>query len=110
MLNSIFAGTSNKPTVHVTSPISLNVSNFTLSMKCNPDERNFKYSWEKKSSLLSIRTQGVSTSCLTIFNLRPEDAGEYRCIMSNSTGRIASDYTTLHIYGVFCVTYTLLHS
>ena len=99
------------PTVSVTSPIILNVSNFNLTLKCKPDhENNFHYTWQKKIDQLSSRTYNVNKSHFTLFNLRPDDAGEYRCIISNSTGRISSDYTTLQVYGMLSVIYIYSYS
>ena len=88
-----------KPTVNVSSPVHLNVSNFTLSMKCITEDNNFNYTWEKKNDDLSLQATGVNSPCLNIFNLRPEDSGDYRCVMSNSTGRLASDYAKLIVHG-----------
>ena len=99
----LYIGIPVKPTVNVSSPVHLSISNFTLSMKCIPENNNFNYTWEKRIGDLSLQTTGVNSSCLTIFNLRPEDSGEYRCIMSNSTGRCASDYTELSVYGKTCL-------
>ena len=76
-------------------------------MKCIPEDNNFNYTWEKRIGNLSLQTTGVNSSCLTIFNLRPEDSGDYRCIMSKSTGRCASDYTELSVYGTTCVVYCM---
>ena len=89
-----------KPTVHVSSPVYLNISNFTLTMKCIPEDNNSNYEWEKRNTEFPSRFKGANSSCLTILNLIPEDAGEYRCIISNSTRRIASDYATLTINGI----------
>ena len=87
----------------------LNVSNFTLSMKCIPEVNSFNYTWEKKSYITGFdhtsQITGVNSPYLTIFNLKPEDSGDYRCIMSNSTGRCPSDYARLIVYGsynMFC--------
>ena len=64
-------------------------------MRCAPNEKNFNYLWQKKNNDLIHRAKGIHSSELTIINLRPEDSGEYRCIVSNSTGRIASSYSKL---------------
>ena len=49
--------------------------------------------------MLPTRAQGVNSSHLMINNLRVDDAGKYRCIQSNLTGRIASDYGILTVKG-----------
>ena len=84
----------------------LNTSNFTLTMRCISEDNNSNYEWEKRNSQLPSRINGAHSPCLTVLNLMPEDAGEYRCIISNSTGRIASDYTTLTVNGILmCIVY-----
>ncbi|XP_065903803.1 basement membrane-specific heparan sulfate proteoglycan core protein-like [Dysidea avara] len=89
-----YTGTPTKPTVQVlpSQMISLTVNNFNMSLKCIPDQHDLNYVWEKRNDNLPSRAQGVHSSTLTIFNLKPEDSGEYRCVVSNSSGRIASEY------------------
>ena len=70
-------------------------------MRCTPYKKGFYYLWEKKNSDLTPKVQGVYSSELTIFNLQPEDSGEYRCIMSNATGRIASSYSKLIVKSMY---------
>ena len=82
--------------------INLTVNNLQLSMKCIPFGNQFVYQWEKKNRKIIPRSQGVNSRMLTINDLRPEDSGEYRCIMSNSTGIIFSDYALLTIKGLEC--------
>ena len=52
-----------------------------------------------KNDVLSSRTQGINSSQLTIINLKPEDSGDYQCIMSNTTGTISSNFSTVNIRG-----------
>ena len=68
-------------------------------MKCLPDKSNFNYKWIKKNDVLPLRAQGVNTSQLTIVNLTPEDSGDYQCAMSNSTGTISSNFSTVNVIG-----------
>ena len=79
--------------------INLTINNYNFSMKCGTGSGKFNYTWEKKSGKIPLRAKGVDSSHLTIFNLRPEDTGEYRCTISNSTGRITSYYTKLIVTG-----------
>ena len=65
--------------------------------------RGCDYRWEKKNERNIPRAHGINSRQLTISNLKPEDSGEYRCILSNSTGVIMSDYTLLTIKGLFVV-------
>ena len=74
-------------------------NDFTLSMACIPHENSMEYLWERKAGLLPSRAQGIHTSHMTITNLMPEDSGEYRCVLSNATGTIVSDYFKLTVEG-----------
>jgi len=79
------------------SRVYLNINNYNLSMRCIPHDDGLHYVWEKKNSNILSRVQGVYSSKLTIINLRPEDSGDYRCIVSNATGRVASSYSKLFV-------------
>ena len=79
--------------------INLTDNNFTLSMQCGIYNKDFDYHWEKKDEQIHLRVQGVSSHELNIMNLKPDDSGEYRCAMSNSTGSIFSDYSLITVKG-----------
>ena len=68
-------------------------------MTCMPHSNNFNYLWKRKAALLPSRAQGIHKSHMTITNLMPEDSGEYRCVLSNATGTISSDYFKLSVEG-----------
>ena len=88
------------PPVVMTDPVvNLTVNNYNLTMKCLPDQDNFNYKWIKKNNMLPPRAQGANTSQLTIVNLKPEDSEDYQCVMSNSTGTISSNFSTVSIRG-----------
>ena len=70
-------------------------------MNCTFYTNGFEYKWEKKNETIISRAQGINSRQLTITNLKPEDSGEYRCILSNSTGVIISDYSLLTVEGLF---------
>jgi len=70
-------------------------------MKCMPDKDDLNYKWERRSGNLPPRAQGTHTSNLVIVNLRPIDAGDYRCVVSNSTGTISSNFSSLVINGTY---------
>ena len=38
-----------------------------------------------------------------IYNVTPEDAGDYRCVMGNHTGAIASDYKSVAVKGYYII-------
>ena len=95
-------GTPIKPTV--AGPpgrlIKLRVNNHMLRMKCLPYDRSFSYKWERKNKQLPSTALNINSERLRITNLKPDDSGEYRCIMSNSTGQIASDYSLVTVKGL----------
>ena len=100
-----YLGTPTKPTIAALpgQQIELINDNATLLMKCLSYDTNFTYKWQKKNGRLPIRAQGVNTEELIITKLGPEDSGEYQCIVSNSTGMIASDYLLLIIRGLLFI-------
>ena len=81
------------------SVVNLTMNNHNLTMKCLSNMSNLNYKWIKKNNVFSSRAQGVNTSQLTIVNLKPEDSGDYQCVMSNSTGTISSNFSTVNITG-----------
>ena len=91
-----------KPTVTAIpgQQIQLTDNNSTLLLKCSSYNINFNYKWEKKNNRPPSRAQGVNTKVLIVTELNPKDSGEYRCIVSNSTGTIASDYLVVTIKGL----------
>ena len=118
---SMYIGMPLRPTVLVQPGqlINLMVNNFNLSMQCGNYSDYFNYQWDMKNGSFDSRAQGINSHQLTITNLKPDDAGEYRCVMSNSTGRLLSDYVSVTIKGVFIISikyynysekYTCMHS
>ena len=95
-------GLPEKPTVEMIPGqlIKLTVNDFRLSMDCISHGNNFEYKWEKKNENNIPRSQNINYT-LIINDLRPADSGEYRCIVSNSTGIIKSDYTLLTVEGEY---------
>ena len=93
---------SPSPLRIVTTPVvNLTINNLNLTMKCLPNEKGLHYIWKKKNDQLPSSALGVSSSQLTIVNLKPEDSGYYQCVASNNTGTISSNYFMLHIKGNF---------
>jgi len=78
-------------------------------MKCMPLSSNLKYYWEKRKGNFPSRANGVHSQTLTIVHLRPEDSGEYRCTVSNSTGSITSDYAQVVIQGIAITSTQIKH-
>ena len=106
----LIVGVAITPRVVVAnSPVYLNTNTFNLLVKCIPYEANFNYLWEKRNDDLPARAKGIQSPYMTIVNLTPEDSGEYRCIMSNSTGKIFSDFTELIAKGILhCICLQIL--
>ena len=83
--------------------INLTVNNLVLTMKCTSYDDDFDYKWEKKNEKTILRAKDINARELTIVNLKPEDSGEYRCVISNSTGVIMSDYSLLTVEGLLYI-------
>ena len=81
-----------------TNPVTIN--NYNITMKCVSIMRNLNYKWIKRNDVLPSRAQGVNTPQLTIVNLKPEDSGDYKYVVSNSTGTISSNFSTINIRGI----------
>ena len=79
--------------------VNLTVNDYNLTMKCLPNNNNFNYKWIRKNNVLPSRAQGTNTSQLTITNLKPDDAGDYKCVINNSTGTISSNFSAVSITG-----------
>ena len=69
-----------------------------VSLSCEADGAT-SYNWERQSGSISYDAIGVNTNNLTIINLQPKDAGNYRCVATNASGSIASDYAQLNVNG-----------
>ena len=78
--------------------INLTVHNVNVSMQCGLHAKDFDYQWEKMHDKDNL---GVNSHGLTITNVKPDDSGKYRCVMSNCTGKIFSDYISLNIKGTY---------
>ena len=101
----VITGQLNKPIVKLSaSVINLDASNKTLSIDCLPLDHTVTYKWEKRNDEISSRAQGVYSSRLFISNPVPEDSGEYRCIIRNSTGTIASEFAKVVVQGIYSIT------
>jgi len=57
------------------------------------------YQWQKGTTDLvgGLHYVGVTTATLTVLNATDEEAGEYRCVVSNAYGSAASDTATLTV-------------
>ena len=72
-------------------------SNFTnLTLACEADGAS-SYKWERQNGDIPSDSTGVTNNTLTLINLQPEDAGNYRCVATNASGSNASNYATVTI-------------
>ena len=98
-----FLDTPPFPLINVASVVNLTINNYNLTMKCLSDRDHiYAYTWIKKNDIIfPLRTQGINSSLLTIFNLKPEDAGDYQCVVSNRTGKISSNFSSVDVIGKY---------
>ena len=94
-----FAVTLPNVMVHPTDAVIQLYSNFTNhTVTCEADGALF-YNWERQDGNISSDSTGVNTNTLTLINLQPEDAGNYRCVATNAIGSSQSNYANLTING-----------
>ena len=90
------------PPVITTHPMDTNIqlySNYTNhTLTCEADGAS-SYNWERGNKNISSDSTGVNTNTLTLINLQPEDAGNYRCVATNASGSSFSNYADLTING-----------
>ena len=83
------------PSNHI---IHLSTNHYNLSLTCEAEGAS-SYIWDKQIGNIPSNSIGVNTNMLTIINLQPEYAGNYRCVATNDCGSNVSDYAIIVING-----------
>ena len=78
--------------------ITLTNDTTNVLLTCEADGAS-SYNWERQNDDIPSDSAGVNTNTLTIINLQPEDAGNYRCVATNVAGNNNSNYAKLTITG-----------
>ena len=93
--------TETKPriTTHPSSrAVSMSSAFDQLSLTCEAIGATYYY-WERQDVSIPSGATGVNTNTLTIVNLTPEDAGNYRCVVSNDSEVDYSNYAKITVIG-----------
>ena len=84
--------------------INLVNDNTNVSLTCEADGAS-SYTWERQNYIIPFDSTGVNTNTLTLVNLQPEDAGNYRCVATNASGSSESNYANVNINGTLLSSY-----
>jgi len=85
--------------------VELNSNFVNVTLTCEADGVT-SYNWERQNGSIPSGAIAINTNTLTIINLQPEDAGNYRCVATNASGSSYSEYATVVVKGdIYCVNY-----
>ena len=79
--------------------IYLNKKFNNLTLTCKANETSFYY-WERQNGKIPSTAIGVNTNVLTLTDVQPKDAGNYRCVAFTcliNCGRSFSDYAAVTV-------------
>ena len=86
------------PPVIVQHPHSQLVEfHFDVSLVCDANGNDLKYQWTHNGNILASNSHYsiINDTNLVINNVKSSDSGQYQCFVSNSGGRVASNYATV---------------
>jgi len=91
-------GTKPTITTHPNSKtVTITSDSECLSLTCEAKGAS-SYYWEKENGDISYGT-GVDSNTLTVFDLTPFHAGNYRCVVCSGCDNNFSNYATISING-----------
>jgi hypothetical protein len=91
-------GNFDNPNI-INQPISQSASiQDTVNFIVEATGSNLSYQWQKNNSNIS----GATNDTLIIYGAQTSDAGNYRCIVSNSYGADTSDVASLNVNSINC--------
>ena len=94
-----------------TNPVDILINSDTINVSFTCEaEGATSYQWEKQNGNISSGVTGVNTTVVTINNIQPDDAGNYRCVASNASGSTYSEYATLSINGAYIMCMFLVYT
>ena len=100
LLYNFIVGNPPHFTKHPMSQVVGLKSNFTnISLTCEAEGAS-TYRWERQYDSIPSSAIGVNTNTLMLINLQLKDAGQYRCVATNSSGSTESDYAVLFLRGM----------
>ena len=98
------------PPVITQHPLDIDIditnNNTDVSLTCKAD-RASSYIWKRQNGVIPPDSIGVNTNTLKLVNLRPEDAGSYRCVAANTGGKVRSKYAVITISSKYLQVYNL---
>ena len=89
----LITGISNQPMSHTVTALT------DATLHCSTSVDGARYLWHRVNGTIPSRSQGQSSSTLTIPRAIPPDEGMYYCIISKDSVTVESDRATLEVNG-----------